>query len=569
MKTQLPAIATVAQSYMSALRACGISHVFANGGTDFAPIIEGILQNWEIGREMPEFITVPHENVAVAMAQGYYKVSGKMAAVMVHVNVGTANTVCAVMNAARDNVPLLLAAGRTPLTESGHAGSRNIGSHWTQENFDQASVVREHVKWDYEMRAGQPVNTIVARAIDIAMSEPRGPVYLTLPREVLGNPELDAGPMPRARPFGAVPAVPSMDALEQAADMIAAAEYPVIVASSAARPNCFDALGAFALAHAIPVLTGSQASLASSNPMNLGPVTASLLQAADVIVVINSVVPWIPRNVQPNSRAKIIHIGTDPHFSRIPFRGFEMDMAIAGEPGAALIMLNKILSMKLKYKKPAIDSRRAEITKKHEALLDYRRVAINAAERQSPISYVWVAHCINTVKSKNATVVEELGAPLPFLDVDDATGFLSTSSGALGMGLGQALGAKVAVPDRQIITTVGDGSYMFGCPAAAHFVAQAEKLPTLTIVMNNAQWFAVRRATVSMFPDGLASRANSLPIVDLSPSADYEKITQAFGGYGERVGDPAKLIPAMERALDKVAQGQQATLNVIVRTRAD
>jgi acetolactate synthase-1/2/3 large subunit len=109
---------------------------------------------------------------------------------------------------------------------------------------------------------------------------------------------------------------------------------------------------------------------------------------------------------------------------------------------------------------------------------------------------------------------------------------------------------------------------MFGCPTAAHFTAQAEKLPTLTMVMNNSQWFAVRRATVSMYPDGLAAKANSLPIVDLSPSPDYHKITEAFGGYGERVEDPAKLIPAMERALDKVAQGQQATLNVVVRTRA-
>jgi acetolactate synthase-1/2/3 large subunit len=145
---------------------------------------------------------------------------------------------------------------------------------------------------------------------------------------------------------------------------------------------------------------------------------------------------------------------------------------------------------------------------------------------------------------------------------------MATSSGALGMGLGMGLGAKCAAPDRTVITTVGDGSYMFGCPTAAHFVAQSEKLPTLTMVMNNSQWFAVRRATVSMYPDGLASKANSLPIVDLSPSPDYHKITEAFGGYGERIEDPAKLIPAMERALNKVEQGQQATLNVIVRTRA-
>jgi acetolactate synthase-1/2/3 large subunit len=404
--------------------------------------------------------------------------------------------------------------------------------------------------------------------VDIAMTEPRGPVYLTLPREVLGNMTEDAGPGPRQRAFGVMPAVPSMEALEKAADMIAAAENPVVVITSAARPHAFHALGRFAETHAIGVLTGPQAAIASSNPMNLGLVNGPALKAADLIIVLDSPVPWVPRNVQPSPNAKLIHIAPDPHFARFPFRGFEMDLAIAGDAGGALDLLTDMLKVKLKGKEAVVDRRRAANAQTRQAVLDQRRAALEAAASQSPISYTWVAHAINTVKGSNASVVEELGAPFPFLNVEDPRDFLSTSSGALGMGLGQALGAKCAAPDRTIITTVGDGSYMFGCPTAAHFVAQAEKLPTLTMVMNNSQWFAVRRATVSMYPEGLASKANSLPIVDLSPSPDYHKITEAFGGYGERVEDPAKLIPAMERCLDKMAQGQQATLNVVVRTRA-
>ena len=205
---------TVAEDYMSALHACGVSHVFANGGTDFAPIIEGLVQMKARGEPAPEFVTVPHENVATAMAQGYWKVAGKPAAVMVHVNVGTANTICALMNAARDNVPMLLAAGRTPLTETGHAGSRDVPIHWAQEQFDQASIVRENVKWDYELRHGQPINTIVARALDIAMSEPKGPVYLQLPREALGDDGVNPGPAIRSFPAGAAAAAPSLAALE-------------------------------------------------------------------------------------------------------------------------------------------------------------------------------------------------------------------------------------------------------------------------------------------------------------------------------------------------------------------
>src|SRR5499433_1104294 len=220
-----------AESFLSRLADRGVDYVLANAGTDFAPIIEALSRNPGTNRKYPRVITVPHENVAVSMAHGYYRVSGKPAVVMVHVTVGTANAVCALMNAARDNTPIILGAGRTPLTETGHAASRNRSIHWGQEMFDQGSLTREFVKWDYELRAGQPAESVVDRALDIAMSEPRGPVYLTLPREVLAGP----GTKPRrdaVRPLGAVAPEPARAAIEEAARLIAAAEFPLIVTSS-------------------------------------------------------------------------------------------------------------------------------------------------------------------------------------------------------------------------------------------------------------------------------------------------------------------------------------------------
>jgi acetolactate synthase-1/2/3 large subunit len=165
-----------AEAYIGRLAERGIEYVFANPGTDFAPIIEAISRNAGSNRKFPRFVTVPHENVAMAMAHGYYRVSGKMAAVMCHVTVGTGNTICGLMNAARDGIPVLLAAGRTPITDTGHIASRNRGIHWGQESFDQGGMLREYVKWDTELRAGQPVASVVDRALDIAMTEPRGPV---------------------------------------------------------------------------------------------------------------------------------------------------------------------------------------------------------------------------------------------------------------------------------------------------------------------------------------------------------------------------------------------------------
>jgi acetolactate synthase-1/2/3 large subunit len=560
--------ATVGEAYLSALHACGIRHVFANGGTDFAPIIEGLVQMKQKGVAAPNFITVPHENVAMAMAQGYSKVSGEASCVMVHVNVGTANTICGLMNAARDNVPVLLAAGRTPLTEYGHPGSRDVPIHWAQEQFDQNGIARENVKWDYELRHGQPVNTVVARALDIAMSEPKGPVYLTLPRETLGEPAGDVGPLPKSSVRGAAPAAPSLAALEQAADLIAGAQMPLIIAGRASTSlGAFEALAALAQDFAIPVTSGPHPNLPSAHEMNLGFLTKPLLEAADVIVVLENVVPWLPSAMQPSATAKVVHIAHDPLFRTFPMRGFQMDLAIAGDSAAALTMLREMLRTKVKEKAAAIDKRRKTVGELRAKVLAGRAALLEKMRNTAPISPVLVADALNKVRNKDAIVVEELGAPFPFLDITRPDSFITGTSGALGMGIGQALGVKLAAPDRQVICTVGDGSYMFGVPLATHYVGRAENLPVLNCVFNNSQWFAVRRATTSMYPHGEAAKQNSLPVVDLSPSPDFEKVIESCGGYGERVEDPAKLIPALERGLRKVEDGQQVTLNIITGLR--
>src|SRR4051812_4722669 len=212
-----------AQAYIARLAERGVDYVFANAGTDFAPIVEALAH--ATGAKAPRFITVPHENVAMAMAHGYYRISGKPAAVMVHVTVGTANAINGIINAARDNVPILLVAGRTPLTETGSIASRNRSIHWGQESFDQGGMLREYVKWDYELRDGQPVAAVVDRALDIAMSAPRGPVYLTLPREVLSSAAVKAR-RNTVRPLGAIAPEPARASIEQAADLISKAELP-------------------------------------------------------------------------------------------------------------------------------------------------------------------------------------------------------------------------------------------------------------------------------------------------------------------------------------------------------
>jgi acetolactate synthase-1/2/3 large subunit len=171
------------------------------------------------------------------------------------------------------------------------------------------------------------------------------------------------------------------------------------------------------------------------------------------------------------------------------------------------------------------------------------------------------------VRDKSAIIVDEMGSGYHYLDMCRHDGFITGSSGGLGMGLGQAIGAKLADRSRQVISTIGDGSYMFGVPLSAHYVERAEKLPTLTIVLNNSQWDAVARGVTAIYPHGEAARQNEIPLVSLAPSPDFEMVTQSCGGYGARVENPADLVPAIEKALQANADGRQATLNVITGLR--
>src|SRR5437763_6812185 len=233
---------SVAEAYLALLADRGVEYLFANAGTDFAPIVEAYAKAahtgpMDTGIPVPKPLIATHENLAMSMAHGYAVASGRVPAVMVHVSVGTANALCGVMNAARENVPILFTAGRSPLTEEGLEGARDTYIHWAQEMFDQAGMLREMVKWDYELRNGAQLETVVDRALTIATSPPEGPVYLSLPREVLA--EKLSGfsyDSPSRHAVASAPA-PDAAAIGDAARLLAAAQRPPPM-RAATSPRC-------------------------------------------------------------------------------------------------------------------------------------------------------------------------------------------------------------------------------------------------------------------------------------------------------------------------------------------
>ncbi len=556
---------TAGDVLLASLRQRGVAHFFANPGTDFPAIVEGFARARESGAQVPRPVLVPHENLAVAMAHGAYLVTGAPQAVMVHVSVGTANTINMLADAARDRVPLLLMAGRTPIMEAGAFGARSRPIHWAQEMFDQAGMVRELVKWDYELRNPEQAHLVVARALEAATASPSGPVYLSLPREALSGPVEALQPaQPRA-----APAAPRPDpaAIEQLADWLIAAERPLLIASSVGRmPAEAEALGRVAQAFALPVVAHvpHYLCLASDHPLHHGFEPAPYLEDTDLVVVLECDVPWMPGVKAPPHSARVVHIGEDPAFLRYPMRSYRSDLSITANVAAVLQALEAALEDRAgRSNKAKLDTRRAWAVARAKA----RRARLEAQiGADAPhITPEYLSRCIGEMAGLDGLIVNEYQLrPDHCARPQPGSYFAISSAGGLGWSIGAALGAKLAAPDRFVVATIGDGGMIFSNPTACHWVAQAHELPILMVVFNNARYAAVRSATLSMFASGAAGRENGLGLADLSPSPPFEKEAEAYGAFAARVERPADLpavLAAARAAVEK--EKRHALVNVI------
>jgi acetolactate synthase-1/2/3 large subunit len=565
---------TVADTYLALLANRGVEYLFGNAGTDFPSIIEGLAKAHAAGTPCPTPITVPHENAAVGMAYGYYLATGRPQAVMVHVGVGTANAAAMVVNASRENIPVLMTAGRTPIAEKGLPGARSRSIHWAQESFDQAAMLREYTKWDYELRGESDVETIIDRALQVACTDPMGPVYLTLPREVLAREEPDRVLNDGTRLPPAAPPVPNPGAVDEAAALLLAAKRPLIVAGTVGRTaEGVAALASLVGRFALPVvqsLLPRYMNLPADHEMHMGYDIERFVGAADAILVVDSDVPWTPDEQAPPDDCRIIHLGADAIYERYPVRGFAGDVVLKGDTALGLGQLEEAMRAAqgdtgpdadaLQGRRERLAAERAEIAEK------WGRMAASETSPEGGVNPFWATRLIYRLCGPEATYVNEypfFGPNLPA--TRPGSQFSVPPAGGLGWGLGTALGMKLAEPGRLVVAGIGDGSYFFNNPSVAHFVGQANDLPLLVAVFNNRGWNAVRMATLALYPDGEAARLNeTMPLTHLTPSPAFEKMVEASGGLGLRVEKPDELEPAMLRAIDAVTnERRQTVINIL------
>jgi len=562
-----------AEAFLALLLAHGSRKVFINPGTDTFPLQEAWARRRERRLASPDPVMCLHEHTAVAAAHGYYLASGQPQTVIVHVDAGTQNAGGALHNAQRGAAGMVLCAGRAPYTAEGEMrGGKDLPIHFWQDQIDQAGIVRGFVKWHYEISRTENMASVLERAFQVAANEPAGPVYLTLPREVLMLPAPNV-PLPSPRRTNrATPPAADPDAVQRAAEILRTAARPLVVAGQNGRnPASLPEVALLAEALGARIVDNYDfASVQGSHPLNLGPALPRELPQADAVLFLDPNVPYVPNLVRPAPGAAIIQIDREPLHERYVTWNFPIDLRITASVATALPALRRAIeAAQTGEQRQAAAARRRDIAAERQAWLHDVQTRARSKAHLSPMDGEWVAWCLKQVLPDDAILLEDVVTNRPWVHshlMRERPGTLFTPGGSsLGWAPNAAIGVKLAQPDRTVVSLVGDGGFAFANPVAALWTAQKAAAPSLTVIFNNGGYNASKQPIPELYPEGAVARANDAVVTAIEPSPDYERIAQGCGVFGVTVREPDDLEPALRRALDEVQHGCSAVVNALLR----
>ena len=560
-----------AEALVQTLTAVGVEYLFLNPGTDTAPVQEAIVALAADGHPVPTIVSCLYENVAVAAAHGYFAVTRRPQAVLVHVDAGTQNLGGNMHDAQRGQGGVIVLAGRTPYTVDGHApGSRDRAIQWHQDQLDQTGIVRGYVKWHHELARTDTLGPLVVRGAQIAATAPAGPVYMTIAREVLMAPMDGVMVPPPARFRAPVTPAPDAAAIDELADWLADADAPLAIAGVSGQHTA-----SVASLVALADLLGMQVN-DKSGPLNI-PLThdawlwdhRQALRAADVVLMLDADIPWIPKEVEPSARARVAQIDLDPTKDKFGLLGFAVDLPIQADTAKALpLLLEAVEHRATAERRERWQARRARMAADAARRVAATRERLAGLADRKPMAAEWVAAELGAALPEHAILVEEATTSQEVIRrharrVHPGTLFHPVGPG-LGWAAGAAVGMRLAAPDRPIVAVTGDGSFVFGSPIAALYAAQQARAPFLHVIMNNCGYNASKNPVLSLFPEGVSARLNQFPGVRFENPPDYAQIARACHAYGERVEEPDQVGPALRRGLEAVAGGQAAVLDMVI-----
>jgi len=532
------------QAFLELLKQEGVEFLFGNPGTTELPLMDGLARETGI-----RYILALQEAVAISMADGYAQASGRLAAVNVHISPGLGNAMGMLYDAFKAGSPLLLTAGQH---EQSFAVTEPV--LWS----DLPPVASPYVKWATEVRRLEDLPRIVHRAAKAALTPPTGPVFLSLPVDVLNaERDLELGAPTRVDPRIRGP----REAVEQAANLLAQAKRPLItVGDAVAQSGALAELIEVAELLGAPVAMEGMANRCSfpfTHPLyrgaipRLAPAIRTALQQHDLLFCVGGDVFMLslPSEVDPMPPGlPVIHLDPDPWELG---KNYPAAVAIAGDPKATLADLAAALRRRFNGGRHPEAQRRLEEAQKQRAqtLADLKKRALAESGRQ-PIPPLALIHAVAESLPPDAVVVDETissgGGLRDLLRSQDPQSFFGLRGGGIGWGLPATLGVKLALPHRPVVALVGDGSAMY--TNQAFWTAAHERLAAVFVIINNRGYRILKQRTHAL--KGFSAEDDRYVAMDLDrPFIDFVGLAHALGVPGERVEKAAEIGAALARGL--------------------
>ncbi|MCJ1300190.1 hypothetical protein MMC08_002985 [Hypocenomyce scalaris] len=516
------------------------------------------------------------------MADGYARLTGKPQCVVVHVDVGTQGLGAAIHNASCGRAPVLIFAGLSPYTIEGEErGSRTEYIHWIQDVPEQKQIVAQYCRYTGEIKTGKNVKQMVNRALQFATSTPQGPVYLVGAREAMEQ-DIEPYHLEQGQWEAVEPAALTESQVERIAEALVGAKEPLLLTGYSGRNHAAVAelVKLTETVKGLRVLDtgGSDMCFPADHRAWLGlryGVDDSI-KTADVILVVDCDVPWMPTQCAPKKDAKIFHVDIDPLKQQMPvfylpaIARYRADSYTTFKQLHTYINNNKQLSQKISDK--FFEERWKALKEKHEKRLsgiaelakpsedDYYNCSyLTAAVRKAvPKDTIFAIEAV----TNTAFVADQIQATIP-------GSWINCGGGGLGWSGGGALGIKLATEaeggKKFVCQIVGDGTFLFTVPGSVYWICQRYKIPILTIVLNNEGWNAPRRSLLLVHPDGAGSKVNNEELnISFAPTPDYAGIAKAAAGHNlwaEHASTVEELNRLLPQAVEAVKNGVTAVLD--------
>ena len=556
------------EAILEAFRRLDIDYVMASPGSEWGSVWEAFARQDEEKTDGPEYLSCAHETLAVNLAIGYTAMTGRMQAVMLHTGVGLLQGSIGIDAANRQGVPMVVVSGES-LTYS-EKEDFEPGPQWhgvLSVVGGPSSLVDRITKWSQSVSSPYTLHEQLVRAGEMAQRSPAGPVYMSVPIETMLH-DWTPPQNPRTVPPATKPVAPAAD-IERVADMLLAAKNPAIVAESIGRdPAGYEAAVELAELLAIPVSECRWVDFTNfpkDHPLYQGMGEQEYIHDCDVVLTLRSRAPWTPPSAKP-AKATIVSIDETPFRPHMVHQSLQADVFLEGDAVASLQGLIAAIRQK-GVDEAAVAARMKKWSDAHDAMAAAKKALEDADLAKEAITPVALCATLGDVLPDDAVYVDETITHRPtiirHLGFKGPQSFFTCATGGLGQGLGLALGTKLAMKDRLVVSVIGDGSFMYNPVTQSLALSKHRDLPILIVIFNNEGYSAMRKEHHAYYPDGVAAEHNASvghTITDL----EYSDLGAPFGFHGCRIDRLADLPGAIKEAQKAVEGGRTAILNVVL-----